>query len=127
MPHKANVINLDCNVPDKKESCVRLASGWQVLITSNEKDDRIDILANKGDITMTVRLTDAGPVISMQGACLELKSTETLTLDAKKIKIKARDEASIESKGTLDIDAADEMEIKSGQDVRVKGKMIHLN
>ena len=76
---------------------------------------------------MTVRLTDAGPVISMQGACLELKSTETLTLDAKKIKIKARDEASIESKGTLDIDAADEMEIKSGQDVRVKGKMIHLN
>lgn len=127
MPPKANVINLDYSVSNKKESRVRLASGRQVLITSNEKDDRIDILANEGDITMTVRLTDAGPVISMQGARLEIKSTETLTLDANKIKIKAGEKAAIESNGTLNIDAADEMEIKSDQDVHVKGKMIHLN
>jgi hypothetical protein len=63
----------------------------------------------------------------VRGACLELKSTETITLDAKKIKIRAQEKAVVESKGSLEIASAKKMDIHSDDEIRVDGKMIHLN
>jgi len=76
---------------------------------------------------VTVRLTDEGPVVTVQGAHLELKATETLALEAKEVKIKAQEIASVESKGSLKIDSSDKMDIHSHDDIRVVGKIIHLN
>ena len=78
-------------------------------------------------MVMAVRLTDKGPIVSVQGARLELKSTETIALEAKKIRIKAQEEASIESEGKLKIESSKNMDVNSEDDIRVVGKMIHLN
>ncbi|MEN6321583.1 MAG: hypothetical protein ABFD82_22905 [Syntrophaceae bacterium] len=128
MRRKAEVINLKTSdaVEDKKK-LMRLDSGRQIIVDSSEKEELIQIIEPKGDISMTVRMTEAGPVITVRGAHLELKSTETITLEAKEIKIRAEEEASVTSKGSLKVASAKKMDIHSDDEIRIDGKMIHLN
>ena len=128
MSKKAEVINLERSEEEKStKKSLQLDSGRQVLVHSDEKGELLEILERGGKAVVTVRLTDEGPVVTVQGAHLELKSTETLALEAKEIKIKAQENASIESKGSLKIDSSDKMDIHSHDDIRVVGKIIHLN
>jgi hypothetical protein len=128
MSKKAEVIKLKTSdtAQDTKKR-MRLDSGRQIIVHSDEKEELIQIVEPKGEISMTVRMTDAGPVITVRGAHLELKSTETITLEAKKIIICAEENASVKSKGRLEVDSAKKMDIHSDDEIRVDGKMIHLN
>jgi len=74
----------------KKYEC-SLTQAVRSWFYSSEKEELIEITAPEGEIIMKVRMTDDGPVISVSGAHLELKSTETIALEAKKIKIKAEE------------------------------------
>ena len=128
MSKKAEVINLERS-DDKKvsEKELKLDSGRQVLVRSDGKEEHLHIIEREGEVVLTVRLTDHGPIISVQGAHLELKSSETLALEAKKIEIKAEEEAVVKSKGKLEIGSSQRMDLHSEDDIRVVGKMIHLN
>jgi hypothetical protein len=127
MSKKADVINLE-RLEGKKAAAkkLQLDSGRYILIRSNEKEEFLEIV-DGGEVVVTVRLTDEGPVVTVQGAHLELKSTKTIALEAKEVKIKAEEEASIESMGRLKIDSSQKMDIHSEDDIRVVGKIIHLN
>jgi hypothetical protein len=128
MSKKAEVINLEPSEAEQSnQKSLQLDSGRHVRVHSDEKGELLEILEGGGEAVVTVRLTDEGPVVTVQGAHLELKSTETLALEAKEIKIKAQENASIESKGSLKIDSSDKMDIHSHDDIRVVGKIIHLN
>ena len=129
MSKKAEVINLD--MPDAGNSGgemdVRLESGRHVMVHSDKREERIEITDVDGETVIKVLLTDDGPTISIQGARLELKSTESLSLVSKKVNIKADEEVVIESHGGLGIKTAEEMAIHSDDDVRINAKTIHLN
>ncbi|UCE82699.1 MAG: hypothetical protein JSV47_13535 [Deltaproteobacteria bacterium] len=128
MSKKAEVINLEPSAagqPEKRR--LQLDSGRQVLILSDENQDRLEIVEPNGEVAIKVRLTDEGPVVTIRGAHLELKSTETLALEAKRVKIKAEEAAVVKSEGSLEIDSSKKMDIHSEDDIRVVGKMIYLN
>jgi uncharacterized protein (DUF2345 family) len=127
MSKKAEIIKLKPSDAEHSKMRMQLESGRQVMVHSSEKDELIEISESDGEIIMKVRMTDDGPVISVHGAHLELKSTETIALKAKKIKIKAEEEAVVESKGSLEIKSSKKIGIQSGDDIRVAGKMIYLN
>ena len=128
MPEKAEALNLERSETEQnKKKQLQLDSGRQILIYSDEKEELLEIIAPKGEVVMTVRLTDAGPIVTVKGAQLTLKATETLALDANKIKITARQEAVVESKGNLKVESSKKLDIHSEDDIRVVGKMIHLN
>jgi uncharacterized protein (DUF2345 family) len=128
MRKKAQVINLTTSdtVEDTKKR-IRLVSGRQIILDSTEKEELIQFVEPKGEIVMTVRMTDTGPVITVRGAHLELKSTESITLEAKKIEMRADEEAALKSKGSLELTSAKNMDIQSNDEIRIDGKMIHLN
>jgi hypothetical protein len=128
MSKKAEVINLERLTPEQSiKKRLQLDSGRQILIHSDKQGERLEIVEPEGDSVVTIRLTDAGPVVTVRGGHLELKGTESLSLEAKKIKIKAREKAVIESGGRLEIDSSEKLDIHSREDVRVVGKLIHLN
>ena len=128
MSKKAEVIKLKTSdaAQDKKKR-MQLNSGRQIIVHSDEKEELIQIVEAAGDVVMSVRMTDAGPVVTVRGAHLELKSTESITLEAKEIKIRAEENASVKSKGSLEVDSAKKMDIHSDDEIRLDGKMIHLN
>lgn len=128
MSKKAEVINLERSEEEKyTKKSLQLDSGRQILVHTDEKGEILEIVERGGQLLITVRLTDRGPIFSVQAAHLELKSTETISLDAKKVRIKAQEKASIESEGTLKIESSKDMDVTSEDDIRVVGKMIHLN
>ena len=128
MSEKAKIINLKPpDVEHIEKIRMQLDSGRQILVHSSEKEELIEIAAPGGEIIMKVRMTNKGPVISVRGAHLELKSTETIALKAKQIKIQAEEKAVVESKGSLEIDSSKKMAIHSNDDICVAGKIIHLN
>jgi len=128
MSEKAKIINLKPLYVEHVEKIrMQLDSGRQILVHSSEKEELIEITAPEGEIIMKVRMTDDGPVISVSGAHLELKSTETIALKAKQIKIQAEEKVVVESNGGLEIDSSKKISIHSNDDICVAGKIIHLN
>jgi len=128
MSEKAEIIKLKpSDVEHVEKIRMRLDSGRQVMVHSSEKNELIEIAESDGEIIMKVRMTDDGPVISVSGAHLELKSTETIALKAKQIKIQAEEDAVVKSKGSLEIDSLKKMAIHSNDDICIAGKIIHLN
>jgi len=128
MSKKANVVKLkSAAISTGTEERMRLESGREIIARSGRKEDLIHIVEPKGEITLKVRLTDSGPVVTVEGAHLSIKATETITLDAKQIRMHAQEEAVIKSEGRLQLDSAEKTDIRSGDDIRIEGKIIHLN
>lgn len=128
MSKKAKVIKLEpSDIAQEKKKRIQLDSGRQIIVEPSEKEELIQIVEQKGDIVMSIRMTDSGPVITVSGAHLELKSMETITLDAKKVEVRAEEEATVTSKGSLEVASAKKMDIHSDGEIRIDGKMIHLN
>ncbi len=128
MRKKAQVLDLKPAgaFKDKKKNLV-LCSGCQILVDSGGEEEIIQIVEPEGEVVMTVRMTDGGPVVTVRGAHLKLKSTESITLEAKKVEICAEENASVKSKGSLEVDSAKKMDIHSSDEIRIDGKLIHLN
>jgi hypothetical protein len=127
MSKKADVISLERSEGQKATGKkLQLDSGRHILIRSKEHEELLEIV-EQGEVVVTVRLTDEGPVVTVQGAHLEVKSAEALTFEAKEVKIKGQEKVSIESMGSLKIDSSEKMTIHSKDDIRVTGKIIHLN
>jgi hypothetical protein len=127
MPGKAEVINLSLpEGTEDKEERLKLESGREIRVTSG-KEELIEICEPQGEVVMSVRLTASGPVVSVRGARLDIKAAQTISLEADRVKIKSRQEATIESEGQMQLSASKNMNLRSEKDVRVRGAMIHLN
>jgi len=110
-----------------RKTKLQMESGRKVSARSIDSEDLIEIAEKDGRVVMSVRMTEAGAVVTVEGAHLELKSTESIKLEAKKIDIRAAEETSVASRGKLNVKSAEELTINSAEDVRVSGKKIHLN
>ncbi len=104
-----------------------LESGRQIRVSPGDDGELLEIAEPGGEIVLKIRLTEEGPVIAVEGARVSLRATETLDLSAKKIRVRSEEETAVESGGRVAIESEGEMELRSGEDVRVTGKLIHLN
>lgn len=78
-----------------------LTSGRSVEITESPAEDRIQFRSTRGEVILTVRLTDEGPVLSLSGASLEISASKNLALTCETLQVRATKDASIEVGGDL--------------------------
>jgi hypothetical protein len=109
---KAKVFDLQKREPEG-EGARRLSldSGGEVRLRETGQEELLEVTEAGGEVVLRVRLTAEGPVIAVEGARLELRSTETLSLEAKKVAIRAKDDIDLHAEG----------------DICAVGKMIYLN
>jgi hypothetical protein len=127
-----------------------LASGHQIEIEERSAGETLTIRSSGGQAMLSVRLTDAGPVVTLSGAALEIAAAGSLALRCDHFDVKAGS-ASIEVAGDLvervggdatrqatgtstlaarsiGIDAAPGgVSIVANDDVDVKGERVRLN
>jgi len=128
MPASSNVIPLqDRSLVRKEEKTVETGSGRTIRICSNRGADEIIILQNDGTKAVKLTITSDCVTLDLGQADLALTAPETITFDAKKIQLRAEEELLLTSAGKVAIDTRDRIDVHADDDIKVTGRIIHLN
>jgi phage gp45-like len=109
-----------------EEREVYLRDGRKLVVSEQGGDQLVEIRAESGMLEVRIRLTEAGPVLQMESARLQLKATEAVEIEAATIAIKGTESVAIEA-GKLAIETEEDATVEAKGEVRVVGKMIWLN
>ena len=90
-------------------------------------DDVVELRAPSGMLELRIRLTEEGPVLQVEGVKVAIKAAEAVSVDCKTFEVRAEEGVKLHSDGQLDVSSEKEMKINSTDEIRVVGKMIHLN
>jgi hypothetical protein len=129
---------------------VRLASGRTVVVHGDGEGERVVLRAPSGEVELTVRLTAAGPVLSVAAVALELNAGR-LSVDVDRMDLQVRGEVGVEvlgdvssrvlgdqrthvqgavrlDAGRLDVHAQrGDVRIEAAEDVAIEGAAVRLN
>ena len=105
---------------------VHLAAGRTLTVTG-DVEQVLELRNPGGLLELRIKLTEEGPVLQVEGARVALKATESVSVECKTFEVRAEERVELHSEGTLDVTSEKELRVKSTDDVRVNGKIIHLN
>jgi hypothetical protein len=107
-------------VSDERE--VYLPGGRTLTVAG----ELVEIKSGSGMVELRIRLTDQGPVLQMESVRLQLKATESVEIESKRVAIKATEQLALTG-GEVNVEGEQDVNVDAKGDVRVVGKMIHLN
>ena len=102
---------------DRRE--IYLREGRTLTIEAAGSDELVEIRSSSGQVELRIKLTEDGPVLSLESVRLQLKATEAVEIESKPIDIRATE--------TLQLSSENEVKVDAEGEVRVNGKMIYLN
>ena len=111
-------------VKDERE--VYLRDGRTLKVSDEGGEQLVEIRNESGMLELRIKLTDQGPVLQMESVKLQLKATEAVEIDAKKVAINGSESLQLHG-GEVKLEADEEVKVDAAGDVRVKGKIIWLN
>lgn len=94
-------------------------SGRSVLLDLSGERGQIEIRTAGGELELSIRLTESGPVLSVSAARIELKAVEAVAVHCRRFEVEATEAARIESAGGI--------ELKATADLRLDGERLYLN
>lgn len=130
---------------------LRLASGRRAQFARQNGDDILTVSAADGRVELSVRFTEAGPVLSFEAAGIRLESPGEVTVACERFRVEASDSVELRSAGSLEAIAEGDavvraegaarieghavevcsrrgnVELKANDDVRLRGERIKLN
>lgn len=110
-----------------EEREVYLRDGRKLVLSEQGGEQLVEIKNGSGMLEVRIRLTDAGPVLQMEAARLQLKATEAVEIESARVEIKGAEHVAVSSGGKLEVHSEEETTVDSNGDVKVAGKMIWLN
>ncbi len=110
-----------------EEREVYLRDGRKLVLSEEGGEQLVEIKNPSGMLELRVRLTEAGPVLQMEAARLQLKATEAVEIESARVEIKATEHVALSSGGAIEVTSEEGTTVESNGDVRVVGKMIWLN
>jgi len=108
-------------------SSTTLPSGRTLRLITDNGHEELLLEAPNGELELRILLTEDGPLLKLSAAKLELEATDSISMKCKNFEVAATESASLASEGGLSLNSTDELTVNSDDDVRVTGKIIHLN
>jgi phage gp45-like len=99
--------------------CCELPSGRSVVLRLEGQQEELQVRSPSGDVEVRIVFTDAGPVVQLRGARLELQAAESIDVTCKRFAVQTTEGTTLHSEGDVNIKAAG--------DVDVQGKLVKLN
>ena len=103
-----------------------LNDGRQVAIIRDGARQAVEIRAASGQLELRIRLTEDGPVLSLDAVKVELRATD-VAVECETFAVTASQRVTIASAGTAELKADGQLDVSSADDVNVIGKNIRLN
>lgn len=104
---------------------VYLQGGRKLVVSQAGDAQLVEIRSESGMVEVRIALTEQGPVLQMQSVRLAITASEAVEIDSPRVAIRG-DQVEV-SGGNVVLEAEDEVSVEADGDVRVVGKMIHLN
>src|SRR5437763_1734785 len=95
-----------------------LPSGRSVVLRLGDAEE-IEVRSPAGDVEVRITLTDAGPVVQLRGARLQLEAPESIEVKCKRLTVETTEATALHSAGEVNIHADGDMDLR--------GKMLKLN
>jgi hypothetical protein len=80
---------------------LQFASGRKLHVTENDRDELLCVRAPDGQIMLSIRLTDEGPVLSLSAVSLELAARKHISLASETLAIRTSGDATVDVGGAL--------------------------
>jgi hypothetical protein len=101
-------------------------SGRSVVLKVAGTGEEVEVLMADGAVELQIAWTEAGAVVSLRGARLELKATEAVVVNSRRFEVHTTEATQLHSAGDLDI-TGQEMRVQTTSDIHLNGGIIHLN
>ncbi len=109
------------------ERVLELSGGRRLAVRQEGGAEVVEVRERGGEVCLSVEITPGGANLRLSGARLELSATEEVSIVAPSVHINAAESAALTSAGTLAVESDRDLRVHSEDEVRVTGKMIHLN
>lgn len=122
---------------------VELVADQRLVIEYHHHSNVLNIVGSDEQISLSIHVTEDGPVMRIGGNTLTIQTEGSLSIDAKKVSIHSREGTSLTTSGNFEIQAAGDIhsnariqtitanlgsvDIKANDDVKLKGERIRLN
>jgi len=103
-----------------------LPSGRSIVVRVQDGEESLEIHSADGNREVEVVLTDAGPVVRLSGARLELESPDAVALRCRRFDVHTTEGTALKSDGGVEI-AGREMRVRTQGDIHLDGDYIRLN
>lgn len=125
-PTLPSTVTSEAPTPATSPSARELPSGRSVVVRVDGGREELEVRSPQGEVEVRIILTDAGPVVTLRGARLELESPDAVSVNCRRFDVKTGEGTSLTSDGAVQIEGQ-EMTVKTEDDIKMKGKVIHLN
>jgi hypothetical protein len=122
---------------------IELTGNQQLTIERRLSDSVVRLVGGNGQVSLTIEITAAGPVLRFDGLNLRIESSGDLAIGARRIAVHGREglaitsggDATIQTFGDLNTVAREQnisarlgnVNVKANDDVRLRGERIKLN
>lgn len=103
-----------------------LREGRKLVVGEQGGEQLVEIRSASGMLEVRIRLTEAGPVLQMESARLQLKASEAVEIESARVEIKGTEQVSVNG-GKVAVHGEEDVDVEAKGEVRVVGKMIWLN
>lgn len=108
---------------DERELYLR--DGRRIAVREESNGSLVEVRSPSGQVEVRIMMTEKGPVLQMESVRLQLKAEEAIELESPTVAIKG-EEVRVHG-GTVAVESEADTTITAEGEVRVRGKMIHLN
>ena len=98
---------------DQRELYLR--DGRKVVVDETGAEQLVEIRSESGMLELRIKLTAEGPVLQMETVRMQLKASESVEIESKRVAIKAED-VTVKAEETLQLDSDKDVRVRSGID-----------
>jgi hypothetical protein len=122
---------------------IELAGGHNLALERRKGEDELKIFCRDGRVSLSVVLTDQGPLLRFAGSALAIQATGELSLEAEQLTLRGRSGLSLTSGGDIDLQTPGDLHskariqnitgtlgnvnIEANDDVRLDGERVLVN
>jgi hypothetical protein len=93
---------------------------------ATETIEAIEIRAESGKLELRIRITDAGPVLEMEGLRLAVTAAESIEFKSRRVVVEAEESLTMASRGQAQILAHDTIHVRTREYLGLDGKLVGL-
>ncbi len=113
--------------PETRGQQLPLQHGRHLALTVSGGDDLVEIRGQGGALELRIRMTAEGPVLQMESLRLSLKAAHDVEVECANFAVRSREAMTLRADGALHVTGEADVHVDAGGEVRVTGKIIHLN